>query len=451
MSIKPGIIVCTRSDSTRIPNKPWAKVKDRYLISHLIDNLKLAHLPIVLATPEKDKLTYINRLERSGVEFAHGHEHSPLHRMLTAADLHKIDPIVRVTHDKIFIDEFALNDAMREFIRSDVDYLYSSNLIEGTGFEIISRDTLRAAANHFSDQNIEHISYAVRDVAKKIVNYKPPGGHYNHYLPDVRLLIDFQEDLEFIRSIFDYSNAKSPDLMDALGVLDRKSFLKKINRQPDITVYTCAHNEQDYIHWCMESVMSQTVAEKLEYIIIDDHSTDDTYKRIIESKHFGRIKLRRNESNIGLSSSSNIALNLARGKYILRLDADDALIFPFSLEKMLREAKINGYEALYPSLVDQASRSVLFGSDSHHAGGCLFETKAIRNIQFTEKLRGFEGLDLFHRAKDHLKIGYYNELPTFFYRDRPNSMSKTNQEYRDNIKRKLDTGITGHQLEMRSI
>ena len=130
----------------------------------------------------------------------------------------------------------------------------------------------------------------------------------------------------------------------------------------------------------------------------------------------------------------------------MRVDADDALLFPSILEQMLRLAKINSFDAVYPNYIDEASKSIKNGNDTHHAGGCLFATREIRKIQFTENLRGWEGRDLFERASNQLKIGYFDELPAFFYRDTKGSLSKTNLAYRSAIKERLDAGLTGAAL-----
>lgn len=448
--LNPGIIICSRSDSTRIPNKPWATIQGRYLISRLLDKLtnKKNFPRVCVAVPPKDSALYIERLSRDfpDLAFYSGCESNPLRRMKEAADHFKFDPIIRICHDKVFIDTYAIRECLSIYEKKDLDYIYSSNLIDGSGFEIFSKKALDDAASAFSHQNVEHVSYAIKSVTKKTLNYDPPVSHFNRYLPDVRFLIDFEEDLDFIRAVYDFAWSKDPNLEEACEIVEKNPFLKDINRLPELTVYTCAYNEEDYIEWAIESVVSQTIFHKVEFIVIDDHSSDNTYKKVISSKHFKKIKLKRNESNLGLSSSSNIALNMARGKYILRLDADDALLFPFTLEKMLTKAKTQGFEALYPAYIDHGSKAYRDGSHAHHVGGCLFLTKSIRNIQFTEKLRGWEGLDLFNRAKDHIKIGYYDEHPVFFYRDRPNSMSKTNLEYRKKIKDELDSGLVGKQL-----
>lgn len=438
--MKTGFVICSRLDSSRINNKPLIDIHGKPLLIRLIERLSLTlSFPIVVAVPNEDAYQYSKLLRgiEGNVSLYFG-VRSPLHRTLAAAKQFGFDHIIRVTHDKILVDVDSIEDSLGIIARNGHDYVYSSHLNDGTGFEIFTTRVLEDACKFSGEKEVEHLSYALKSVCKKPLDFEPHADHYN-IRSDIRLLIDYQEDVDFIRTLYSYSDDDGYlNLTNAISTINKNPWLKKINKQPELTVYTCAYNEREYIPWCIQSVLSQTVFPNIEYIIIDDASTDDTYKTLVNSRHFSNknIKILRNQENIGLSSSSNIALNLARGKYILRLDADDALIFPYTLEKMLAKIKQENLDALYPSFADDRTKKFRTGETDHHVGGCLFLTKAIRNIQFTEGLRGWEGLDLFERAKDQIKIGYYDEL-AFFYRDKPNSLSKADPEYREKIRRSI--------------
>lgn len=83
------------------------------------------------------------------------------------------------------------------------------------------------------------------------------------------------------------------------------------------------YNVKHYVRTALESILNQKYSN-FEFIIIDDGSNDGT-SGILRSfkKRDKRIVLRRNKKNIGVSRSLNKALSLARGKYIIRMDADD--------------------------------------------------------------------------------------------------------------------------------
>lgn len=90
---------------------------------------------------------------------------------------------------------------------------------------------------------------------------------------------------------------------------------------PLISVVMSAYNEEEYIGDAITSILDQTY-DDFEFIIIDDASTDRT-KEIIESFDDRRIAVLENEENLGLTKSLNIGLNVAQGKLIARMDAND--------------------------------------------------------------------------------------------------------------------------------
>ena len=90
---------------------------------------------------------------------------------------------------------------------------------------------------------------------------------------------------------------------------------------PKVSVIMPAYNAGKYISAAIKSILEQTYSD-LELIIINDGSTDDTLD-IASSYHDSRIHIINNSKNMGLAKSLNIALDVSRGKYFARSDADD--------------------------------------------------------------------------------------------------------------------------------
>ena len=82
-------------------------------------------------------------------------------------------------------------------------------------------------------------------------------------------------------------------------------------------------NGQQYIHRCINSVISQTY-DRFEVLVIDDGSTDSSYEILKKySNKDKRIKLIKHKVNQGLASARNSGLNNSVGQYIAFLDIDD--------------------------------------------------------------------------------------------------------------------------------
>ena len=102
------------------------------------------------------------------------------------------------------------------------------------------------------------------------------------------------------------------------------------NVSPRVTVLTTIYNGLPYLKDCIESVLSQTDKD-FEFLIIDDASTDDSLE-YIKSYKDPRIRILENEKNLGQVPSLNKGLEIAKGKFIARLDQDDVCL-PRRLEE----------------------------------------------------------------------------------------------------------------------
>lgn len=103
---------------------------------------------------------------------------------------------------------------------------------------------------------------------------------------------------------------------------------EKQSKTPLISVIMPIYNEEEYIEDCIRSILAQTEGN-FEFIIIDDCSTDRTVEiieNLIETTGDDRIVLVKGEVNRGLTKNLNIALGMAKGKYIARMDGDDIAV-----------------------------------------------------------------------------------------------------------------------------
>lgn len=107
-----------------------------------------------------------------------------------------------------------------------------------------------------------------------------------------------------------------------------------MNNMPMISVIMPVYNSEKYLKESIESILNQTY-KNLEFIIIDDGSTDNSLKIIQEYKLVdNRIKVITRE-NKGLIFSLNEGIALANGQYIARMDSDD-ISLSRRLEKQIR-------------------------------------------------------------------------------------------------------------------
>lgn len=147
-------------------------------------------------------------------------------------------------------------------------------------------------------------------------------------------LTEFMED--------EYSNRK-PELIEE----DKK-----------VSVIIPLYNQGQYLDECVDSVLRQTY-QNFEIIIVDDCSTDESYKVALKQKEKSdKIKVFKHKVNKKLPATRNTAIKNATGEYILPLDSDDK-IHPDMLKELVQVMN-SGYDIAYSDGQDFGTSSNRF-------------------------------------------------------------------------------------------
>ena len=209
---------------------------------------------------------------------------------------------------------------------------------------------------------------------------------------------------------------------------------------PKVTVYIPSYNYGRFIDKAIQSVFKQTMTD-WELIIIDDGSTDNTQE--VLAKYNSHLKTRIIEQDSkGLNVTNNVALRLANGKYIMRLDADDfldenALLI---LSKVLDTKPRIGL--VYPDyyevdaegeVINLVRRKKLIEEvellDLPAHGACtMFHKQLLIDIGgYIETFSCQDGYELWLRFIQ--KYHPYNvNLPLFYYRKHPSSLTRNQRK-----------------------
>ena len=219
----------------------------------------------------------------------------------------------------------------------------------------------------------------------------------------------------------------------------------------NITVYMPNHNYAPYLEKAIESVLAQTVTD-WELIIIDDGSTDDSHLVLSKYKNDDRITIIEQE-NKGLNITNNVAIRLARGKYIVRVDADDYIDENFLLVLSNILDKKQDISMVYPDYyhIDEQDNILetvrrkkiqqeveLLDLPAH--GACtMFRKDVLLNLgAYNEEFSCQDGYDIWIRFIKKYKP-YNVNVPLFYYRQHSVSLTKNEHkilETRRAIKKK---------------
>ena len=216
---------------------------------------------------------------------------------------------------------------------------------------------------------------------------------------------------------------------------------------PLVTIYITNYNYGNFIKEAIDSVLNQTF-KNLELIIIDDGSTDNSKEIIEKYKDVDNVRIVY-QKNKGLNVTNNIALRAARGKYIIRLDADDYFI-PNALELLLDKLENdNELGMVFPDyFIVDAQGEVLERQKRHNFDNevSLFDQAAhgactMIRVAFLKEVGGYDesfscqdGYELWVKFTSQFKVTNINE-PLFNYR-------KHGKNLTSNEDRILDTRAT---------
>ena len=96
---------------------------------------------------------------------------------------------------------------------------------------------------------------------------------------------------------------------------------------PKVSIVVPVYNAANYLPKCIGSMINQSMNE-IEIVLIDDASTDETFKILSEyAIEDSRIKVFSNPKNLGCGATRNTGVEKAKGEYILFVDADDWIDF----------------------------------------------------------------------------------------------------------------------------
>jgi glycosyltransferase involved in cell wall biosynthesis len=223
-----------------------------------------------------------------------------------------------------------------------------------------------------------------------------------------------------------------------------------------VTVYITNYNYGAYIEDAIKSVLSQDYFS-VEVIIIDDGSTDSSHSVIEKYVDHENIKVVY-QKNKGLTKTNNVALRLANGKYIVRLDADDRLKND-ALTNLVNGFVNDNIAMVFGNwdVVDEHGNFIYsykrhdFNNDvtlldcPAHGACTMFRTEYLRKLGgYDEELRCQDGYELWFRVVDKFTVKSIDNI-IFDYRRHGSNLTGNEERIlstRSNILKKISSKKT---------
>jgi|AntAceMinimDraft_1070359.scaffolds.fasta_scaffold03890_3 glutamate-1-semialdehyde 2,1-aminomutase len=234
-NLKVVAIVQARMGSTRLPNKVMSPINDVPMIGLLLSRLAKSKEvnQIVLATSiDARNYPLIEYVENLGFVCISGSEDDVLNRYLKAAQTVNADVIVRITGDCPLIDPELVDEVIKKFKSSDVDYLSNTSppwFPDGLDTEVFSLQALLRASNETKELfDLEHVTPYLR----RPEHFKTGALTNIEDLSGLRWTVDEPADIEVIKQIFAHF---APNIH-----FSWKDVLKLQRKQPEL--FAANHN-----------------------------------------------------------------------------------------------------------------------------------------------------------------------------------------------------------------
>ncbi len=224
-------IIQAHMGSTRLPGKVLKGLAGKPVLTRVVNRVRRANLldEVVVATttkPGDDVLVDLCKSE--GWSWFRGSEEDVLDRYYRAAKQFSADVVVRITSDCPLIEPEVTNLVIKEFIETKPDYAHTCNYPRGLdtevfGFVILERiwheDKNPAWREHVTPYIYRHPEiFSIKDVCN------------DEDLSFMRWTVDTQEDLEFVRRIYDHFGHDLFSWREVLNLLKEHPEWLEINK-----------------------------------------------------------------------------------------------------------------------------------------------------------------------------------------------------------------------------
>lgn len=231
----PYIIVQARMNSERLPGKVLKTINGKTLLGILMERVKPAGIPIIIATSINLENDAIEReANKYNVDVFRGSENNVLERYYLAAKQVNADPVFRLTADNPLMEGKLLNQMLQIYDKQESERTYMSIGLSktyplGISAELFSFELLEEAfKNVESDVEKEHVTPYMHKNRPGNITFIPFASNRMCY--HYRLTIDTLEDFNLHELLIKQYNADKLAVDEIIQLLDNNPALSLINR-----------------------------------------------------------------------------------------------------------------------------------------------------------------------------------------------------------------------------
>lgn len=213
---------------------------------------------------------------------------------------------------------------------------------------------------------------------------------------------------------------------------------------PDVTVVVPVYNTMPYLTRCLTSLVEQSIGlDRMEIVAVDDGSTDGSGAEMdrFAARYPGVVRVQHQANSGGPAAPCNRALDMARGRYVFFLGADDHLA-PYALERLVAAADEYGSDVVLGRSVGVNNRYIHQAVYARSAPEIsLLDSGLVWSLSNTK---------LFRREHiERLNLRYREDMP--LYSDQPFTLEACVRARRISVLADADYYYAVRRLDARNI
>lgn len=240
---KFACITTVRTNSSRLPGKALLEIHGKRVIDHIIErakSVKSVDMVIICTSTEPEDDILVDVAKQHNVECFRGSAEDRLGRMVGAVNKFGIDYIITCDGDDLFCDPELIELAVSQMQKEPCDVIKApDNLVCGTFTFCISANALRRAYEISGAGNTEMYDIYLIDSGAFDVRELNVSDPVFLNGEKVRATLDYQEDLDFFRKIFD-------ELKIEVNIVPFRRIIRLIQKKPEIAKINFSRHK-DYL------------------------------------------------------------------------------------------------------------------------------------------------------------------------------------------------------------
>ncbi|MBF0628504.1 MAG: glycosyltransferase family 2 protein [Magnetococcales bacterium] len=209
---------------------------------------------------------------------------------------------------------------------------------------------------------------------------------------------------------------------------------KELHYLPDISVIVACYNQGGWVERCIRSISHQEGLAQgaFEILVVDDGSPDHTREVLQNLLVLKNLRVLVHETNQGLPAALNHAIRQARGRYVVRVDADDYLNRScLQIMKLFLDVNRH-YQAVAVDYVKVDHLENTLGRfncmEDQIACGIMFRKECLFDVGlYDPEFKMREGHELRRRFEQKYRIGRL-EFPFYKYRHHAANRTRNQEE-----------------------